>query len=324
MALFEAVQGYIDRKRSLGVIFEKAAMNLRAFEKRLGDVPLDTIAPGQVLAFLNGPRTSRATWRTKFNLLKHSFEYCSARGMLEMLPMPTTRPAVPQTFVPYIYQKTQIRCLLSKTRQSQRLSTCSIDALTLRMLVLFLYATGMLVGEALRLRRDDVDFNAALITIRGGRFNRERRIPIGPDLRSRLKWYMSSMNRRRPEASRLFANKNGSPINTRVLGKSFQRLRRLAALQRHDGAIHQPRMHDLRYTFAVHRLTGWLKQRANMNRMLPALAAYLGQVGLGCTERYLSMTPERFRKQLVKLSPLCRKGRRWCDDRVLMKFLDEL
>ncbi len=38
-----------------------------------------------------------------------------------------------------------------------------------------------------------------------------------------------------------------------------------------------------------------------MNRMLPALSAYLGQGGLGSTERYLSMPPERFRKQLVKL-----------------------
>jgi len=324
MALFEAVQGYIDRKRSLGVIFERAAMDLRAFAKRLGDVPLNTIEPEQVLAFLNGPRTSRPTWRTKFTLLKHFFEYCTARGMLETLPMPTNRPAVPRAFVPYIYQKTQIRCLLSKTRECQRLSTCSIDAPTLRMLILFLYATGMLVGEALRLQRDDVDLKAAAITIRGGRFNRERRIPIGADVRSRLKWYTSSMNRRRPQATRLFANKDGSPIRARLLVTSFQRLRRLAGLQRHDGAIYQPRMHDLRYTFAVHRLSSWLKQRANMNRMLPALAAYLGQVGLGYTERYLLMTPERFRNQLVKLSPLCRKGRRWCDDRVLMKFLDEL
>jgi integrase/recombinase XerD len=35
------------------------------------------------------------------------------------------------------------------------------------------------------------------------------------------------------------------------------------------------------------------------------------------------MTPERFRKQLSKLSP--KRGRkRWRDDVALMKFLDEL
>jgi integrase/recombinase XerD len=60
-------------------------------------------------------------------------------------------------------------------------------------------------------------------------------------------------------------------------------------------------MHDLRHTFAVHRLTAWLKQGANLDRMLPALAAYIEQVGLGSTERYLSMTPERFRGQTEQL-----------------------
>jgi len=74
----------------------------------------------------------------------------------------------------------------------------------------------------------------------------------------------------------------------------------------------------------VHRLTSWFKQCADMNRLLPALAAYIGRVGLGSTERYLSMTPERFRKQLLKLSPQCRKKRRWRDDPALMKFLAEL
>ena len=98
-----------------------------------------------------------------------------------------------------------------------------------------------------------------------------------------------------------------------ILGKSFERLRRLSGIVRHDGPCYQPRLHDLRATFAVHRLTAWFKQGADLNRMLPALSAYLGQVGLGSTERYLSMTPERFRKQLVKLSPQRRK-RRWRDN----------
>lgn len=82
-------------------------------------------------------------------------------------------------------------------------------------------------------------------------------------------------------------------------------------------------MHDLRHTFAVHRITAWFKQGADMNRMLPALAAYVGQVGLGSAERYLSLTPERFRRELVKLSPQRRK-KRWRDDPALMRFLAEL
>jgi integrase/recombinase XerD len=217
-----------------------------------------------------------------------------------------------------------MRHLLSKARAAQKVTTCSIDPPTLRMVVLFLYATGTLLGEALRLSKDDVDLKTGFVTIRGGRFNRRRRIPIGTDLRTRLKRYMGRTHRNKDRGTSLFTNKDGNPVKARILGKSFERLRRLAGIRRHDGALYQPRMHDLRYTFAVHRLTSWLKQRADLNRLLPALAAYIGQVGLGSTERYLTLTPERFRKQLAKLSPQSAKRRRWRDDADLMKFLDAL
>jgi hypothetical protein len=54
--------------------------------------------------------------------------------------------------------------------------------------------------------------------------------------------------------------------------------------------------------------------------MLPALAAYMGLVGLSSTERYLHMTPARFKKQLNKLSPYSRK-RYWRNDKELIEFL---
>jgi len=97
----------------------------------------------------------------------------------------------------------------------------------------------------------------------------------------------------------------------------------MAGIARDDGARYQPRLHDLRHTFAVHRLTAWIKRGADLNRMIPALSAYIGQVGLGSTDRYLSLTPERFRTQLDKLSS--RRGKkRWRDNPGLMRFLAEL
>jgi hypothetical protein len=43
---------------------------------------------------------------------------------------------------------------------------CKIDACTLRTLLLFLYGTGALVGEARRLLREDVDFKWRTIVLR--------------------------------------------------------------------------------------------------------------------------------------------------------------
>jgi integrase/recombinase XerD len=143
-------------------------------------------------------------------------------------------------------------------------------------LLLFLYGTGELTGEALRLRREDVDPKSDLVTIRGNRFNRVRRIPIGPDLHKRLRQYVDAVSQKKNQGKNFFANRDGSPIKARILGKSFERLRRLSGIARHGEARYQPRLHDLRATFAVHRLTAWFEQGADLNRMLPALSGYLG------------------------------------------------
>jgi integrase/recombinase XerD len=324
VTLFETVRGYVEQKRTFGLDYGTPARCLRSFAKDVGDKDIGSIVPRQVSAHLNRGRSSTTTWRMKYKCLRNFFEYWAARGEIETLPLPPIRPAVPQTFVPYIYSKKEIRTLLQGTRRCQRDSRV-IDARTLRMFTLFLYATGALTGEVFRLRREALDLKAGFITLGGGRFHRSRRIPIGPDLRSRLERYLGWTAHAKSQGRTLFSNKDKSPINVVTLAKSFQRLRRLTGILRHDTSRLQPRLHDLRHTFAVHRITSWLKQGADMDRMLPALAVYIGQVGLGSTERYLALTPERFRKHLVRLSPRRRKGRkRWRDDAALMKFLAEL
>jgi len=57
-------------------------------------------------------------------------------------------------------------------------------------------------------------------------------------------------------------------------------------------AFNQPRLHDLRHAFSVHRLVVWYRQGADVQRLLPQLATYLGHVHLAATQRYLTMTPE--------------------------------
>lgn len=330
MTLSAAIQAYVDQKRAHGVLFDKAVKDLRSFLRRVGDVPLDTIKPAQILDFLNGPRTCGNTWGKKFSLLKFFFEYWSARGLLDASPMPPRiRPPVAQTFVPYVYTRNEVRLLLRATSSWQSSSwqnkkMCRMDPQTFRIFLLTLYATGMRTGETLNLLRKDVNFKRGVIRIRGGRFRLPRSIPIGPDLQARLRRNERGLASVHGERLYFFVGKDGKALNENALRVAFRRLRRLAGIQRYDAAVSQPRMEDLRATFAVHRLASWLRQRADTNRLIPALSAYMGLCGLGSTERYLKLTPERFRTQLVKLSPLNPRRKRWRDDTALMKFLADL
>ena len=323
MTLFESVRDYVERKRKGGFIYVKSASILYAFCKQAGDVQLASLTPRQVEAFLTGPRTSATTWRSKYGLLKNFFEFWAARGALQALPMPLIRPPCAEEFMPHIYTRSELRDLLGATRSSQKRRACMIESRTLRTLLLFLYGTGAHAGEGLNLQNKNVDLKRGLLTIRGSRFNRVRRIPIGSDLHQVMAAYAQFTARKGSKNANFFLTRDGNAVNVVTLAKTFQRLRRVAGITGSDGRFHPPRMHDLRHTFAIHRLTAWIKQGADLNRMLPALAAYMGQVGLGSTERYLSMTPERFRGQLVLLSPQRRK-RRWRDNAALMRFLSAL
>ena len=81
-----------------------------------------------------------------------------------------------------------------------------------------------------------------------------------------------------------------------TLQHNFRILCDRAGIRRTDGAHEQPRMHDLRHTFAVHRLTSWYQQGADVQRLLHHLSVYLGHVHLRHTQVYLSMTPELLRE----------------------------
>jgi hypothetical protein len=138
-----------------------------------------------------------------------------------------------------------------------------------------------------------------------------------------LRRYVNWKRRKQIEGTYFFLTTDGRSLRPRGLDYDFQGIRQKAGAFRHDGSAYQPRLHDLRSTFAVHRISSWIKSGANLNRVLPALSVYIGQVGLTSTQRFLFMTPERFRKELDKLSPK-RPKKHWRDDAGLMSFLTHL
>ncbi len=325
MRLGEAVQTYIAMKQALGRSYVYDGGVIWSFAKHLSEVPLRNITHRQILTFLGGPRTSPVTWHHKYSILKNFFLYWTARRELSETPMPPCRPLPAASgFVPHIYTRTEIRKILAAIPVSQKHKGCKIAPKTLRAFLIFLYGTGALVSEATNLASTDVNLRKKTILIHGSRFDRSRTIPIGSELCGVLQRYVNSLSKQsRGQSSYFFVNRDGERLNTRTLTTTFQRLRDEAGVQRHDHGFGKPRMHDLRHTFAVHRLNAWFKNHADMSRVIPALSAYIGQVGLGSTERYLRLAPERFRVQLNALSPL-RSRKHWRDDPALMKFLAAL
>jgi len=207
--------------------------------------------------------------------------------------LPTTIPKKPQPLRPYIYSVDELRALLDSSLTYQK-NLYLLEPYMVHALLLTLYGAGLRFSEATNLVLADVDLYQGILTIRETKFYKSRLVPIGSQLTQFLTQYAQ---RRRNEGYSqnsnipFFIGRNGKAVNQRTFGNAFQRIRKKAGIKRTDGGRFQPRIHDLRHTFAVHRLTAWYKEGADVQRLLPVLSVYLGHAELRSSSVYLTMTP---------------------------------
>jgi integrase/recombinase XerD len=294
-----AVSKYIAWKRQLGFRFKSDAKYLSSFSFRFGQHPVADLRLHQVAKFLNSANSGLCTRHTNYGILMRFFQYLQRRGQIQSVPLPVKPPRSENNFVPYIYSRTEIRRLVSdRAYKDCRLRPITAPE-TLRALLLFLYGSGLSIGEAITLEKQSLDFRRRTMAVSRHLDQDKRLIPMGKDVYKLLARHLASPEHSVGEAPYVFTARSGKPLSKSVLMRDFKLLRQTAGIFRTGGPWNQPRMHDLRYTFAVHRITSWYRLGADVERMLPALAIYMGHKALRPIHRYLSLTPEHFRKQVA-------------------------
>jgi site-specific recombinase XerD len=293
--LQQLIEQHVTFRQTLGERFKTNAFVLRAFARVIGvSADLSEVRPEQVSAFLAGVGPITSTWHRNYTVLRGLYRYAISRGYAVVSPLPTTVPRRPPAFVPYIYSREELRRLLGAADEIAHPPRW-VEPLTLRTILLLLYGAGLRVSEALSLNCSDIDFGSSVVTIRDSKFFKSRLAPLGGPLVGTLRdyaaWRQANHSASDPR-SPFFVARNGTRLRYRGLNRAFLRVRDRALIRRGDGARYQPRMHDLRHTFAVHRLTQWYRQGADVQKLLPHLSVYLGHRRLASTQVYLSMTPE--------------------------------
>lgn len=285
MRLVDAIGHYIDLNHAMGMRFHVDTAILHAFHRHTGAVDVAAVSADDVIAFLQPRHRVTSTWLMKHRALRRFYQHAITRGLVVRSPVPTAVPRVTETFVPHIYSAEELRRLLAGVDAHQARTRCCIAGPTFRALLLLLYGTGLRLGEALALRREDVDLRAEMILIREAKFYKSRQLPIGPQLTRVLREFADA----RPAdpgtgATAFFVTRQGRALPHQSVRWNF------GAVRKHVGV--PGRLHDLRHTFAVHRLLAWYREGADVQRRLPHLSTYLGHARIACTQRYLTMIPE--------------------------------
>ena len=311
MTLREAIEQYILWRRAQGAKFTNGANLLRRFLGYVdGEATCDAVTTTQVLAFLtgNGPLTRHR--ENKYHALVGFWRHAISRGHATRSPLPNSEPKSPPRAPPYIYSRDELRRLLDpSTVECSRRGAVQLDAAIFRTLLLLLYGAGLRFSEATGLTLADVDPAEDVLTIRATKFYKSRLVPIGPQLATVLANYIALRRRcevAQSETSFLLANRDGTRLASSTVLAAFDALRRIAGVHGVTGGRQIPRLHDLRHSFAVHNLTAWYRQGADVQRLLPVLSTYLGHADLEGTKVYLSMTPELLQQASLRFARYAR------------------
>jgi site-specific recombinase XerD len=258
------------------------------------DTTLADVSSEKVNMFLAGKGPLTATWHVRYNALRGFYRYAISRGLVVTSPLPDVIPKRPPAFKPYIYSHAELKRMLTSVGSCPRRRS-DIDPSLLQCLLLLMYGAALRISEVLSLTIGDVDLPNAILTIRDSKFFKTRLVPIGPNTGQLLGEYA----RRREDLAQskrlndpFFLDRNANQIPDFKLERAFKQIREHAGLYREGGPRCQPRLHDLRHTSAVHRLTTWYREGKDVQKLLPTLSVYMGHTNLAYTQVYLTMTPE--------------------------------
>lgn len=294
MKLAAVISKYVLLKRSSGMRFISTAQVLEFFCRAMGKIDILAVDPQAVGIFLLGKGHLTRTWHQKHGALKSFYRFAVGRGYATSSPLPTSIPQCTSAFTPYIYSADELRRIMAAVSALRNRDT-DVPPVSVRTLVLLLYGAGLRLSEAISLTLADVSLQSGVLTIRDGKFYKERLVPISRRLAAELDVYARQRGRwpcRLRQGTSFFAMRDGRPLKRDSIEDVWRRVCNSAGVRAADGATEQPRLHDLRHSFAVHRLVAWYREGSDVQRLVYFLQVYLGHEKLAYTQRYLAMTPE--------------------------------
>lgn len=217
--------------------------------------------------------------------------FARRHGLEAYIPDVHECPIHTTPYVPFIYTREQLASLFAAADALKPHSSSPRRSWTYGLLLRLLYGAGLRLLEALSLRILDFDPDKALLTVHG-KNKRERIIPLAPSLTERLLEHRLRYPDA-PDAPVFFCPKRNASLCNDTVQRRFRKLLKKAHLPLRENS-QGPRLHDLRHTFAVHRMENWIRAGEDMNAKIHLLSVYMGHANLHATYYYLRVTSQLF------------------------------
>lgn len=286
-ALSSHVEGYLRLRRALGFKLERAGQLLPQLVAYLEAAGAGTVTSDLAIAWARLPDATPNHWAQRLAIARGFARYLQTMDPATEVPPPGVFPARRHRPSPYLFRQRDICRIL----QAARALRPPLRAATHETIFGLIAASGMRIGEAIGLARDDVDLDTGVITIRQAKFDRSRLVPLHPTVTAALGRYAAERDRLcpRPRSAAFFLSGAGTRLDRSGVGATFRKI--TAGLGIRTAAV-RPRVHDLRHSFAVQTLIRWQRAGMSIDERIGTLSTYLGHVAPADTYWYLSASPE--------------------------------
>ena len=292
-------------RRNLGFKLREAGKGLLDFVAFMEQRRAAYITQALALAWAQQPSNVRpAHWARRLSFVRGFARHRSATDPRTQIPPQGLLPFQPNRARPYLYSDDEIcRLLRAALKMPCRFERGALRPSVFYCLFGLLSVSGLRLSEARNLELQDVDLEAAVLTIRGAKFGKNRLVPLHASTCKVLADYIARRNRhwaKRPVSSYLFVSSWGNRVDGGEIHRTFYTLPRQIGL-RGASDSHGPRLHDMRHRFATNTLVRWYRSGQDPECRLPVLSAYLGHVHAADTQWYLSGSPELMREAMHRL-----------------------
>jgi integrase/recombinase XerD len=285
-----AVEQYLTTRRALGFKLKPDGRMLLDFVDYLERSGASTVTTGAAVAWARQPTSAHPRWwNRRLGMVRGFARYLQAFDPATEVPPTDLLPCHDRRTMPYLYSSTDIAELL---QAAGRLRS-PLQATTYQTLIALLAVTGLRIGEACRLDRDDVDLDTGILTIIGTKFGKSRQVPLHDSTVVALATYARRRDQLcpRPLTPSFLVSVTNNRVPAAGACQVFARLLNTTQVRAPAGR-RRPRLHDLRHSFAVASLLDWYRTDADVPVRLPLLSTYLGHVDPKSTYWYLQAAPE--------------------------------
>ena len=285
------IEAFVSLKRACGFPYVESARILRRFDRMVAErFPDATCVTREAcdawVALVEGERPNELLRRV--SPVRQLARYLTAAGRPSHVIAPGT-PARGGRYVPHIFTSAELAAFFRAVDSCPPSAYSPTRRYVVPTIFRLLYCCGLRSSEALLLRASDVDLGSGRILVRGSKGWAARTVYAGDDMLRVLRSYDARVGAMMPGRAPLFPNRDGGFFSKGTPDRWFHEFwdpLPEAAL----ATGNPPRVHDLRHTFAVRRIDGWVEEGADVEAMYPYLSGYLGHAHFADTDYYLRMS----------------------------------